>query len=157
MPGVGMGVRGQNDARALQRRLRAAGAGGLQRELARQLQQAGRPVLLELRAAALALPATGSGGSTGLRRKIAAATRSAPRIGGVRFYVATGMLGGQAVLPQKIHDAAGWWHPVFGRRPYVHQDTPAEPWFTTTVMANEDRLRAACEAAMEKIAAQING
>ncbi len=156
MPGVGMGVRGQNDARALQRRLRAAGAGGLQRELSRQLQAAGRPVLLELRAAALALPAF-TGQSTGLRRKIAGATRSAPRIGGVRFYVATGMLGGQAALPEKIHNAAGWWHPVFGHRPYVHQDTPAEPWFTTTVMANEDRLRQACEDAMARIAAQISG
>jgi hypothetical protein len=156
MPGVGMGVRGMNDARGLQRRLRQAGAGGLQRELARQLQQAGRPVVLQLRAAALALPAKGPD-STGLRRKIAAATRSAPRIGGVRFYVATGMLGGQASLPQKIHDAAGWWHPVFGRSPYVYQDTPAVPWFTTTVMANEDQLRQACEAAMQRIAAMING
>jgi hypothetical protein len=154
MASVGMGVRGIQDARNLQRRLRAAAAGGLQRELARQLQAAGRPVLLELRAAALALPSKGVG-STGLRRKIAAATRSAPRIGGVRFYVATAALGGQAMLPQKIHDAAGWWHPVFGHRPYVYQDSPAFPWFTTTVEANEDRLRQACEEAMQRIANMI--
>lgn len=156
MPGasVRMGVNGAGDARRLQRRLRAAGAGGLQRELARQLQQAGRPVVRDLRAAALALPAHG-GKSTGLRRKIAAATRSAPRIGGVRFYIATGQLGGQAALPALIHAAAGWWHPVFGRPPSVHQDSPAEPWFTTTVMANEDRLRQAVEEAMRRIAAQI--
>lgn len=156
MAGVGMGVNGTQNARALSRRLRQAGAGGLQRELARQLQQAGRPVVMELRAAALALPSKGVG-HTGLRRKIAAATRSAPRIGGVRFYVATAALGGQAPLPGLIHAAAGWYHPVFGRPPYVHQDSPAVPWFTTTVMANEDRLRQACEEAMERIAAMING
>lgn len=149
-----MGVNGAGDARRLQRRLREAGAGGLQRELTRQLQAAGRPVVAELRAAALALPATGSK-STGLRRKIAAATRSAPRIGGVRFYVATGQLGGQAALPGLIHAGAGWWHPVYGHQPYVHQDTPSEPWFTTTVMANEGRLRDAVEEAMNRIAAQI--
>lgn len=112
--------------------------------------------MLELRAAALALPSKGVG-STGLRQKIAAATRSAPRIGGVRFYVATASLGGQSALPEKIHDAAGWWHRVFGHLPYVHQDTPAYPWFTTTVMANEGRLREACEEAMQRIAAQISG
>lgn len=156
MPGasVRMGVNGAGDARRLQARLRAAGSGGLQRELSRQLQAAGRPVLTELKAAALALPNT-RGKSTGLRRKIAAATRSAPRIGGVRFYVATGQLGGQAGLPAKIHAAAGWDHPVFGHPPIVHQTTPAEPWFTTTVMANEARLRRAVEAAMERIAAMI--
>ncbi len=154
MGSVGMGVQGTADARALQRRLRAAAAGGLQRELARALQRAGRPVLMELKRAALSLPATGPD-STGLRKKIAAATRSAPRIGGVRFYVASAALGGQAMLPQKIHDAAGWWHPVYGRRPNVFQDRPAVPWFTTTVMANEDRLRQAVEDAMQLIADMI--
>lgn len=151
---VRMGVNGAANARRLQQRLRAAGAGGLQRELARQLQAAGRPVLVELRAAALALPASGVK-STGLRRKIAAATRSAPRIGGVRFYVATGQLGDQAALPALIHAAAGWNHPVFGRPPIVHQDSPAVPWFTTTVMANEGRLRQGVEEAMRRIAAQL--
>ncbi len=156
MPGVGMGVRGAQDARALSRRIRAAVSGGnLQREMARQLQQAGRPVLVELKAAALAIPATGSGGSTGLRRKIAAATRSAPRATGVRFYVATGMLGGQAALPGLIHEANGWWHPVYGNLPYVHQDRPAIPWFTATIEANEDRLREAVEETLRRVIAML--
>ena len=156
MPGatVQFGTGGAGEARRLARRFREAGAGGLQKELERQLLRQARPVLLELRQAALALPANG-GKSTGLRKKIAAATRSAPRVGGVRFYVAAGQLGGQASLPQKIHDAAGWWHPVFGRPPFVHQDTPAVPWFTTTIEANEGRLRQAVEEAVRRIAAQL--
>lgn len=156
MPGVGMGVRGVQDARALQRRLRQAGAFGLQRELTRQLRQAGRPILLELRAAALALPAAGPD-HTGLRRRIAAATQIAPRAGGVRFWVSDAAMGDQAGLPQKIHDGAGWWHPVYGRPPWVHQTTPASPWFVTTVNANEDRLREAVEEAMQIIANLISG
>lgn len=156
MPGatVRFGTGGQGEARRLARRFREAGAGGLQKELERQLLRSARPVLLELRQAALALPSKGVG-STGLRKKIAAATRSAPRVGGVRFYVATAQLGGQAMLPEKIHAAAGWWHPVFGRPPFVHQDSPAVPWFTTTIEANEGRLRQAVEDAVRRIAAQL--
>lgn len=149
-----MGVRGIQNARALQRRLRLAGAGGLQRELSRRLQQAGRPVLLSLRAEILAMPAHGPD-STGLRRRIAAATRSAPRIGGVRFYVATGMMGDQYQLPPLIEAGAGWYHPVFGHRPYVYQNS--WPWFERTVRANEPVLQRAVEEAMQQIADLING
>jgi hypothetical protein len=154
MPGVGMGVGGIPNARALQRRLRAAGAGGLQRELARQLQQAGRPVLLELRGEILAMPAHGPD-STGLRRKIAAATRSSPRVGGVRFYVSDAAMGGQYQLPSLIEAGAGWYHPVFGHQPYVYQNS--WPWFQRTISANEEVLRRAVEDAMETIAALIRG
>lgn len=152
MPGVRMGVNGTQDARALQRRLRAAARGGLQRELERNLRAAGRPVVAALRAEILAMPTTGSK-STGLRAKIAAATRSAPRIGGVRFYVATGALGQQAVLPEKIEAGPGWWHPVFGRPPFVHQNS--WPWFERTVQAHADDMRDAVEDAMQRVANMI--
>lgn len=152
MPGVRMGVNGAADARALQRRLRAAAAGGLQRELERQLRSAGRPVVLALKAEIMAMPTFGSK-STGLRAKIAGATRQAPRIGGVRFYVATGALGSQGVLPEKIEAGAGWWHPVFGRPPYVHQNS--WPWFQRTVSAHEGDLRDAVEQAMQRVANMI--
>lgn len=147
-----MGVNGVGDARALQRRLRAAAAGGLQRELQRQLRAAGRPVVAALRAEILAMPVKGTG-STGLRAKIASATRSAPRIGGVRFYVATGQLGDQWMLPEKIEAGPGWFHPVFGRPPYVHQNS--WPWFNRTVLAHEGDLRDACEEALQRVAAMI--
>jgi hypothetical protein len=149
-----MGVGGLQNARALQRRLRQAGAGGLQRELARQLQRAARPVLLDLRTTILAMPAHGPD-STGLRRRIAASTRSAPRIGGVRFYVASGMMGGQYQLPGLIEAGAGWYHPVFGHQPYVYQNS--WPWFERTVRGNEDVLRRAVEEAMQRIADLISG
>lgn len=152
MPGVRMGVNGTADARALQRRLRQAAAGGLQRELERQLRIAGRPVVAALRAEILSMPTKGTG-HTGLRAKIAGATRSAARTGGVRFYVATGALGGQAVLPEKIEAGPGWWHPVFGHRPFVHQNS--WPWFQRTVTAHEGELRDAVEDAMQRVADQI--
>lgn len=152
MPGVRMGVNGAQDARALQRRLRQAAAGGLQRELERSLRSAGRPIVAALRTEILSMPVKGPK-STGLRGKIAGATRSAARIGGVRFYVATGALGGQAVLPEKIEAGPGWWHPVFGHRPYVHQNS--WPWFQRTVAAHEGELRDAVEDAMNRVAAMI--
>lgn len=65
------------------------------------------------------------------------------------------MMGDQYELPQLIEAGAGWYHPVFGHRPYVYQNS--WPWFERTVRANEPVLQRAVEEAMQQIADLING
>lgn len=64
-------------------------------------------------------------------------------------------MGDQRRLPGLIEAGAGWYHPVFGHQPYVYQNS--WPWFNRTIYANEDVLRDACEEAVRRIAAIING
>ncbi len=100
------------------------------------------------------MPAKGPD-TTGLRRRIAAATRSSPRIGGVRFYVSDAAMGDQYQLPALHEAGAGWYHPVYGHPPYVYQNS--WPWFRRTVLANANVLQEGVEQAMENIASLIRG
>lgn len=149
---IAMRVNGERDARTLSRDLRRAANGELQRLLTRNVQAAARPVLLRVRAAALGI--YGGTYSAGTRANTARVTRTRPRVGGVRFYVASSeMPAGREVMPGLYEGPGGWYHPTFGHPPYVAQN--AHPWFEKTIAANEPTLRAGVEKAMDEIADMI--
>lgn len=142
-------VAGENDLSRLARDLRRAGQGELQKKLTSKVQAAARPVLLQVRAAALGI--YGGKYHAGTRAATARATRTRPRVGGVRFYVqSSAMPEGREPMPALYEGPGSWFHPTFGHAPYVSQD--AHPWFEKTIAANEPTFQRGVEEAMDEIA-----
>lgn len=146
--------------------LKTRGRLDLKRDLVRAVRDEGAPVLADVRAAWLSVRVSGStrGGrgrpdrSTGLRARVAAATRIAATSNGVRIVVdgkkidpvyGKGLawyLNGQGRRP--------WRHPVFGRRenPQDWQQQQGQEVFFRTLNANRERFRAGIARAMEDTA-----
>lgn len=150
---VSMSVRGERQFRRLARQMRAAGGGQLRESLNRNLRESSRPVLAQVRAAALAIPSQGviSRYPHDTRAQTAAATETRPSTGGVRFYVNLGkMPADRRPMPGLWEDSGGWYHPYYGRPPYFFQ--AGHPWFAETILRNEPTLREGVEEAMDEIA-----
>lgn len=146
--------------------LKNQGRVDLKRGLVRAVRDEGAPVLAQVRAAWLTVQVTGSarGGhgrpdrSTGLRARVAAATRIQTGVNGVRIVVdgkkidpvygkaLAWYLNGQGRRP--------WRHPVFGRRenPRDWQQQRGQEVFFKTIQANRERFRSAIARAMEDTA-----
>lgn len=129
-----MGHSGQDDLRRVARQLRAHGdAKVIRREMTKALREGTKPAVVNVKAASLALPAK-SGKSTGLRRRMAAATsaqvRTAGRNPGVKVRVRRARMGDQASLP-KVTNEGVWRHPVFGDRETWVTQTSRRGWFDT--------------------------
>lgn len=150
-------VGGVGDLKALSRRLHRAAAGGLQGELNREIRATARPVTRAVKAAARALPDGPPPKSTGLRRAIARSTLQVAIPLGARVWVDPSLMPpNQRNLPYRTNDGH-WRHPLFGNRRHWYGQTSRAAWFDTTVAGWEPEFTAACERAMEKIAAQIAG
>jgi hypothetical protein len=140
--------------RALAQRLRGADK-ELQRNLRRRIRQEGQPVLSAVRAAAAGIEMTspggsagGSGRSTGLRARLAAATKLSVTASGISFQVQESKVdpryGDVLTAGSEGHT---WRHPVFGNRnAWVTQH--GTPWFYPTVRAAQPAFRRAVEQAM---------
>ncbi|MFC5996954.1 hypothetical protein ACFQE5_22340 [Pseudonocardia hispaniensis] len=154
-------IHGQEQYRALARRLREAGRGDLQRKLTKAIRAEGDPALRAVRAAWMTVDVTSSrsgGSSSGLRARVAAATRISILGSGIRIRVE-----GKRVDPvygrslsYGLDGLGRWRHPVFGNREVWEQQRGQEVFYST-LRRYESRWRAGIEQAMADVARQIEG
>lgn len=151
----------------LLRRLKEEGRGDLVRRMRRNIRVAGRPVVADLRRAALGVRVTsGRGGSvppdrsTGLRARVAAAVTISTTKRGVRIRVPAGRVGehGRSLpryLDAELNNYKRWRHPVFGHRerPWVEQR--GSPYFFVTIRKHYPEFRRAVLAAMDEAGREL--
>lgn len=165
MSTIRVSVDGVQKYRALSARLKKASNGReLQRELQLRINLAGRPALMSAQRAVEAVEVqSASGGgrkSTGLRRRIAAATEIRLLPSGIRIRVV-----GKRVDPvygrtlaRLMNDTNGrpWVHPLFGNQEQQHTQKGRE-WFAPSIRAHAPQFRQAALDAMDEIADMIRG
>lgn len=155
----------------LSRELKAAGEGDLKRQLNREIRKAGKPVVADVQRAVRNVRVSSSKGghaapdtSTGLRRRVAAATKLEVQQRGIRIKVA-----GKKVDPEygrrlsKYLDALPygkfkrWRHPVFGRWdvPESARQQKGSPYFAKTIRKHTRDFRKAILAAMDDVENKI--
>lgn len=144
--------------RAVVARLRReANSKELQRDLRREIRQAGQPALAAARAAVMAVDMSGGpAGSTGLRARTARATRLQVLATGIRFSVRESQVDpvyGRALV--RGLEGAPLRHPTFGRRPWTTQT--GRPWFYVTLQGFRPQFRAAAEDAMRRSMGRVGG
>lgn len=155
-------VAGQEQYKALARRLKEAGRGDLQRKLTRAIRKEGDPALRAAQSAfrGVSVTSEGPGGSSsGLRARVADATRISILGNGIRIRVE-----GQRVAPDPKHgrtlawgiNGQPWRHPVYGNRK-VWTEESGQRVFYETLTQFESRWRAGIERAMDETARQIEG
>jgi hypothetical protein len=162
---VWMKVDGAEKYRALSRRLRQAGQGELQRKLTRAIRKEGGPALAAVRQAWLGVEVSSSKGgtappdtATGLRRRVAAATRIQVQQRGIRISVNSARIDPPSLVfylngfPAK----RDWRHPVFGNRE-VWVAQRGQEVFAPTLRRFAPQWRKAIMQAMEETAREIEG
>lgn len=155
-------VAGQERFNRLSRRLRAAGRGDLQSRLVKAVKREGDPAVAATKAAFRGVDVTssagGSGKSTGLRARIAAATTVRATGTGIRVEVNSAKVDPRHgyALVFGLDALRGWSHPVFGNR-NVWATQRGQEVFFSTLSGYEDRWRAGIVDAMEDAAREIAG
>lgn len=164
---ISVSAKGAADLDALSRRLKAAGRGDLQKQLRREIRQAGKPVVTDLKRAVLAVDVDSTQGgtarpdrSTGLRSRTAAATGLSVTKAGVRLRTKAKRVDPEYPKLVKYLDGTlprygRWRHPVFGTTsrgtwtgPWAEQS--GDPWFFVTIMRHRRQFRRAVFVAIEK-------
>jgi hypothetical protein len=148
-----------NEYRRLSKALKDAARKDLQAELRQEIRRAGQPALTATRSAVLGVDMSGgpAGRSTGLRARIAAATKLQVLGSGIRFTVREKQVdpkyGERLVLGS---EGTPWRHPVFGnRKAWVPQ--VGQPWFYPTLRSHGPAFRQAAVRAMHRIMSRIAG
>jgi hypothetical protein len=162
-------VDGQQQYRALSRRLREAGRGDLQRKLTRAIRREGQPALNAVRQAWLSidvesLPPNDRGGhgrpdtSTGLRQRVARATRMSVRQNGIAISVSGTRVDARyptlAMYLNGFPRKRPWRHPVFGNR-LVWVAQRGREVFYPTLIEYAPRWRKGVVAAIEDTIREI--
>jgi hypothetical protein len=121
------------------------------------LKKAATPIVQDVRAAALALPAR-KGKHTGLRTRLAKGVGVQAGVGkSARMRIVTKMPAGEEALPRgEDSGAQGWRHPVFGNTDnWVNQ--AGGSWFRETIADDQDfleeRVNQVLQDARDQIAA----
>lgn len=149
---IHISVDGAFKLRDLSKRLKAAGRGDLRKRLRKGIANAARPVVADVRAAAVRIPAVAPDGT--LRRDIAKAIVLRNRQSGVTIAVRTSRLGSKAALP-RLFERQTFRHRVFGRDVWVNQR--GHPWFAPTTARAAPALRAAVVAEIDAVARELEG
>jgi len=147
-----------HDYQRLSRALKDAARTDLRRELRQEIRKAGQPALAEVRAAALGVDMSGGpSGSTGLRARIAAATKLQVRASGIEFTVRASQVDPRYGETLAVgSEGTPWRHPVYGNRnAWVTQ--VGAPWFYPTLRAHAPAFRRAALDAMHNIMRKIAG
>jgi len=115
---------GPEDMRALARRLREADP-HLRRALLRELRRVTAPVVKDVQASILAMPAEDKDHAPHLRREIAATVSASVGLNrtGVRVNIISSgskMPPGMSTLPKHTDSSRGWSHPVFAQGARFH-------------------------------------
>ena len=145
----------------LARNLREAGRGDLQRKLTRAIRQEGAPALAAVRSAFLSIDVTsasgpGGGGSTGLRGRVAAATRISILGSGIRVQVNAKRVDPRygRTLTYGLDGLGRWRYPIYGNRNNWGQNYGTEVFYTT-LRRFEPNWRRGIQRAMDDTARQI--
>ncbi len=153
---------GNKELALLAIRLKAAGEGGLRRELLAGLRAGVRPILPELRAAALSeLPKKGGLNEWVADSKFTVRNRLGPFTAGVQIVnqpkVGSSRRGGSGSV-QFGSDRGVVRHPVFGHRDRKWAVTKVHGgWFSGTVERHLPEVTTAVAAVMAKVAADLTG
>lgn len=153
-------IQGQDKYKRLAADLKRASRGDLQRKLTREIRRAGDPALRAVQGQFLGVDVTSEaagGYSSGLRARVAAATRISILGSGIRI----------RVEPKRVDPRYGrtlsfgingrhWRHPVYGNTE-VWTGQRGEEVFYSTLIRYENRWRAGIERAMDETARQIEG
>lgn len=162
---VFVSVDGAQRLKKLSKELKDAGRKDLRTQLRREIKDAGKPVVADVKRAALAVDVSSSQGgtarpdkSTGLRARVAKATGLSITARGIRIRVSGKKMGDQKNLAKYLDASLGrytrWRHPVFGNRNnWVEQR--GDPFFFATIRKHTRDFRAACSEAMDKVADEI--
>lgn len=146
-----------HEYRRLTKALRDAARTDLRKELRQEIRKAGDPALTATKAAAHAIEMSGGpAGSTGLRKRIAAATKLQVLASGIRFIVRDRQVDPK-YGPTLTAGSEGktWRHPTFGHKPWVSQT--GSPWFYPTLRAQGPAFRRAAIRAMHNVMRKIAG
>lgn len=153
-------LRGGEDLRKISRELRAAGNGRtVRKQLSKELRAAALPMVPAVRASIRAIPATG-GQSSGLRTRLARATRlrvnTVGRNAGVAVLVdGKKMPAGEKALPAYLEGTKRpWRHPVFGDTD-VWVTQKSHPYFYRIVAPMGWRSRSAVNRVLDNITRKI--
>lgn len=166
-------VQGAQQLEALSRRLKDAGRGDLQKQLRREIREAGKPVIADIRQAVMNVDVKSTPGgvappdrSTNLRARTAAATGLSVTQRGIRIRVRGAKVDPRYPSLVKYLDGSfgkygRWRHPVFwpgriGTAPanrVVQQS--GEAYFFVTILRHRRQFRHACFTAIRKTNEQI--
>lgn len=141
-------VNGANQLAALTRRLKAAGEGGLKRDLLRGLREGTKPMVEAARSSALEhLPKQGGLNQEVASSKIAVRTRTSGGNPGVRVV-------GLSKHNIAAMDRGRLRHPTFGHEPWVSQHIKPG-WWTDALMGEAPKVRQALLAVMDETTRRI--
>jgi hypothetical protein len=157
---------GQDDLRRLSKQLRTVGDGkAVRRDMMRGLRQGAKPAAAAVKAAALSLPDKSGNASTGLRRRMAAATgvqvRTSGRQAGVKIRVSRRRMGGQASLA-KVTNHGTWRHPVFASSNQTRSEwtwvrqSSRRGWFDRTAAAHGKDVESALKNVLNDIERKLS-
>lgn len=147
--------------KTLAARLKRASRGDLQKKLTHAVRREGQPALAAVRAAWAGVEVTspkGGGYSSGLRARIAAATRINVRANGIRVQVDSAKVDAKygRTLVFGMDALFHWAHPVFGNRNAWSQQRGQEVFYST-LYQYEDEWRDAVADVMRDTADEIAG
>lgn len=161
-------VQGSEQLKRLSRDLKGAPR-ELRLGLRKQIRDAGKPVVADLRRATLAVDVRAPGGDqlfntpthrAGLRSSVARATGLSQTTRGIRIRVSNSLLAKThppnlaKYLDGTLNRYRTWRHPVYGNREVWVQQF-GEPYFFVTIRKHTKTFRRACFKAMEDTAARI--
>lgn len=126
---------------------------GARGELVDALRREASPIVADVRAAAMRLPAHGKK-HTGLRGRLAAGVDVDTRTSGVRI-VAKAVDPSEVSLPRGMDNGArGWRHPVYGNRDVWVQQRGGS-WFREPISRHQDALERSLTNVLEQMADNI--
>src|SRR4051812_38242149 len=145
---------GQAQIKELSRKFRTqTNAKALRKEFTTGLKSAATPLMLETKAAALALPSHGHS-HTGLRKRTARAislqVKAAGKNPSVKIRISRRSMGDQAALPMLMNH--GWWrHPVFNDREVWVRQVGSRDWFDRPIRRGQRKVRAEILQVMQRL------
>jgi hypothetical protein len=149
-------VQGAEQLEALAKRLKAAGAGDLRKELLRGIRETNKPTIEDIRKSALdTLPRRGGLADRIARSKISTRTRTAGRQAGVEIK-GVGIAGASG----KKHDIARLnkgllRHPLFGNRDRWYGQGVRAGWFNNPIEKRKPEIQRGLQRVMEDVARKV--
>lgn len=152
-------LRGGSELAGISRKLRRMSNGKeIRKQFTKELRRAGKPLVPKARAATLAIPAT-SGKHSGLRKRLARATRLSVKASGRNASVSVivdgrKMPAGEKALPAYMEGTKRpWRHPVYGSDTWVKQE--AKPYFYSSLRGAGRDARKAIGRVIDSITRDI--
>jgi hypothetical protein len=164
--GLIVSAQGATELRELAAKVKAAGRGDLRKKLRKNIRDAGKPVIADLRGAAMGVRMTSTRGGTarpdrssGLRARTARAVGLSQTRNGIRIRVSAARFGPYGTSMPRYLDASlpkcrTFRHPVFGNRE-VWTEQSGSPWFFVTINKHRARFRRAVFEAMDELAKEL--